>query len=324
MPVLLKRNKVHLVLAALLAFIIMALLPGLARAEAVMTAGPDTVTEQAGFDQEFTLTLEGDQFRETVSAEYINLGGDFENLSIDSVAYKDSTTVTARVYGDLSYSTGQGTITIDGGALAGGNDAAAAVEVLKSADQGPVLHLEFENNLNDSSGNGNHGVAIEAAQYTDGVMGRAALFPGVDSGDIWGVKVPTSQSLEFNEEVTVSFYARLDSERGIVGNGTSKDKGYHSFFRRDGDNTFVFLLYTDDKEFDTFQVTDNPLSYAVGEWMRITVVVSADNVVVYRNKQVVMEEALSQPVDFSASNDKDLIIGAFDNLLSWYRLGCHR
>lgn len=322
MTVLSKWNKVHIVLVALLAFIIMALSPVQAWA-ATMSATPNTVTEKAGFDQEFTLTLEGDQFLDTVPAEYIDLGGDFESLSVSEVVYQNSTTVTAQVYGDLSYGTGQGTITVLGQALNGVEDATATVTVQEAVyqDQGLVLHLEFEDNLNDSSGMGNDGEVLgntESVAYTGGVMGRAAFFPGVDE-DRWGAKVPAS-SLQFDEEVTISFYARLDNERGINEYGIAKDKGYHSFFRRDGDTKFVFLLYTNDRHFETFHRGSN-MSYALGEWMRITVVVSADRkVVVYKNKQKVMEEQLPQDVNLADSNGKDLFIGAFDTALSWFPL----
>lgn len=79
---------------------------------ATMNASPDTVTEQAGFDQEFTLTLEGDQFLSTVSAVYVDLGGDFSGLSVADVTYLSSDAATVTLTGDLVYDTGEGTITV--------------------------------------------------------------------------------------------------------------------------------------------------------------------------------------------------------------------
>ena len=45
---------------------------------------------------------------------------------------------------------------------------------------GLVAHYEFENNADDSSGNGNDGEEFGGVSYVDGVIGQAASFDGVD------------------------------------------------------------------------------------------------------------------------------------------------
>lgn len=45
---------------------------------------------------------------------------------------------------------------------------------------GLVAHYEFEDNANDSSGNDNHGAEYGGVAYTDGVIGQAGSFDGVD------------------------------------------------------------------------------------------------------------------------------------------------
>ena len=127
MTLLSKRNKAPLVLLVLLAFSFTFLLPGQAWA-AVMGAGPAAVTEQDDFAEDFRLTLEDDRFS-AIPAENLTLGGDFENLSVSEVVYKDGTTVTAKVYGNLNNGTGTGALTVQEPALEGVEEVTATVNV---------------------------------------------------------------------------------------------------------------------------------------------------------------------------------------------------
>ena len=45
---------------------------------------------------------------------------------------------------------------------------------------GLVAHYEFEGNAKDSSGNGNDGTEHGGVSYTNGVIGKAGSFDGVD------------------------------------------------------------------------------------------------------------------------------------------------
>jgi hypothetical protein len=58
-------------------------------------------------------------------------------------------------------------------------------------------------------------------------------------------------------------------------------------------------------------------AYNLGEWMRITITVSSNKLVVYKNKEKVKEETMSQPWSFAASDGCDLYIGGLGGT-SWY------
>ena len=47
-------------------------------------------------------------------------------------------------------------------------------------NDGLLAHYEFENNANDSSGNGNHGTENGGLRYSEGIIGNSAKFDGVD------------------------------------------------------------------------------------------------------------------------------------------------
>ncbi len=46
--------------------------------------------------------------------------------------------------------------------------------------KGLVAHYEFEDNADDTSGEGNHGQEYGGVEYTNGVIGKAGKFDGVD------------------------------------------------------------------------------------------------------------------------------------------------
>ena len=57
-------------------------------------------------------------------------------------------------------------------------------------DSGLIAHYEFENNTNDSSGNGNHGTKYGGGLYVDGVINKAMTFDGVGNSSY--VTIPQS------------------------------------------------------------------------------------------------------------------------------------
>jgi len=191
---------------------------------------------------------------------------------------------------------------------------------VKDLTSGLVLHLNFENNLYDDSGNGNNGSAIENLSYVDGVSGKAVQFGGIDKPGC--IKVPDSNSLHFGGELTVSFYARLDSEKGVDANRNTVDQGRHCLFSKndDRDGHMYAILLTDTKNL-TFVSGGSYVfanaAYNLGEWMRITITVSSNKLVVYKNKEKVREETMSKPWSFAASDGCDLYIGGLGGT-SWY------
>ncbi len=109
---------------------------------------------------------------------------------------------------------------------------------------GLVAHYEFEDNANDSSGNGNNGTEYGGVSYVDGVIGKAGSFDGVDD---W---IDTNLTILpiGNEPRTISTWISLNSgtstniDQYVVGYGTD---GYNENFGLQyglGD-TYVFGIW---------------------------------------------------------------------------------
>ena len=68
---------------------------------------------------------------------------------------------------------------------------------------GLVAHYEFENNADDSSGNGNDGEEFGGVSYTDGVIGQAANF--YNSDEYIGIENDFAL-----DDFSIAFYGRID------------------------------------------------------------------------------------------------------------------
>ncbi len=82
------------------------------------------------------------------------------------------------------------------------------VRDLTNQEYDPVLHFPFEGNANDLSGYGNHG-SVNGAILTEdrfGILENAYLFDGVNDY----IRVANNSSLNFQEEISVSFWMRVD------------------------------------------------------------------------------------------------------------------
>ena len=69
---------------------------------------------------------------------------------------------------------------------------------------GLVAHYEFEGNANDSSENGDHGTEHGGVGYTDGVIGKAGSFDGIDDYIV-------SNILNNSDNFTISLFFKIDS-----------------------------------------------------------------------------------------------------------------
>lgn len=118
-------------LASAFCLVLLLIMPqmGWAEPEVTLVANPDAVTEQDDLDMSFVLTLTNDQFQPSVSTADVELGGDFQNLSVIEAVYQDTDEVTVQLTGDLTSNTGQGTITMKASSLSGDADVTASVTV---------------------------------------------------------------------------------------------------------------------------------------------------------------------------------------------------
>lgn len=131
-----RKNKNKIRAGILVLLMMVPLINPLSGWAATLDVDPDTVTEQEGFDQQFTLTLTDDTFQSTISSDHVELGDDFHSLSVTDTVYSDSATVTTRVYGDLYRDRGIGTIKIKGNTLHSGSDITAEIRVESSGTTG--------------------------------------------------------------------------------------------------------------------------------------------------------------------------------------------
>ena len=99
--------------------------------------------------------------------------------------------------------------------------------------EGLVAHYEFENNANDSSGNGNHGTKYGGVSYTDGVIGKAGSFGGVSNKGY--IEIQNNSSLQFDESFSISFWFNTQSNIGMNGNGGTTTYGTQTIMAKSGD-----------------------------------------------------------------------------------------
>jgi len=107
--------------------------------------------------------------------------------------------------------------------------------------KGLVAHYEFEGNAQDSSGNGNDGVEHGGVAYSNGVIGQAGSFDGVDdyiilprSEAIWEKGFSSCAWVQFEE--TDRFYERIFD----IGNGENQDNIVFARRGTSDDITFHF------------------------------------------------------------------------------------
>ncbi len=97
------------------------------------TPSPSPVNESASFDQVFTITLANDQLTAASTTGSIGtavtLGGDLSGLTKGTVVKSSLSEFTIQLTGNLAYSTGSGTITLNASELEDAENAVATVTV---------------------------------------------------------------------------------------------------------------------------------------------------------------------------------------------------
>ena len=85
------------------------------------------------------------------------------------------------------------------------------VSKANAAEDGLVLHLKFDNDTTDSSGNSNNGTGYGDITYEEGVLGNAAVFDGSSY-----VEVKDSDTLDLQKNFTISLWANKKYSGGTV------------------------------------------------------------------------------------------------------------
>ncbi|MFK2825569.1 LamG domain-containing protein [Bacillus sp. B190/17] len=167
-----------------------------------------------------------------------------------------------------------------------------------------LLYLKFENNIADSSDNHINGTLIGGVNYEQGVdgSGKAIVLGGLSSPD--RISIPFDPSFQFSNEITISYWLKINNKRGTDGNGNEKTEGFHSIFQG---SKVSNLLYTNWGN-STFYYPSNNIRLQAGgilnthEWVHISYVISANSAVSYVNGVKYSENSEATPIDLSTSS----------------------
>jgi len=158
-------------------------------------------------------------------------------------------------------------------------------------DAGLVGHWKFDEGAGatayDSSGNGNDGT-IHGAEWDDGKYGEALHFNGADNY----VEVPTSDSLEMDDKVTVSAWINWtdagDSWLCVMANGQQNGpwENYGLFVNRT--SRFVYLTLSLDGDHVTQRTPDNVVE--PDEWVHVGATWDGSVARIYANGVMELEQ----------------------------------
>jgi hypothetical protein len=94
-----------------------------------------------------------------------------------------------------------------------------------AADEGLVMHLTFDNDASDSSGNSNNGTCYGSITYEEGVLGNAAVFVGESF-----IEVLDADTLDLQTNFTISLWAHKEYNGGEFVPYLWKEKDSSSMF----------------------------------------------------------------------------------------------
>jgi len=173
---------------------------------------------------------------------------------------------------------------------------------------------------------GNNGTIINPlnVQYVDdGAIGKAINFNGVNEKG--SVQVLQNSSLALNQEVTVSYWLRMNSHYGEVNDDNNfENEGNHAVFVKGQEGAISNYIFTSSDTSalwyqrnpnESYSVTN---AFNVGDWVHVAFTISKTQVKGYVNGVQVTQEGLSVPVDLTTSNTGSLYIGWLNE--SWYAL----
>lgn len=194
---------------------------------------------------------------------------------------------------------------------------------------GMVAYYPFNGTADDKSGNGNHGSPTSSVTLTKGVQGDyngAYLFGGYDNpGHIF---VPNSESLQFSEGATFSFYMKPTSWESMDGWGskTSQD-GVQCLLAKEHDRRGItFEMAGNDGKCHIWMGSMDGESWAevdskdlldgnfLNRWTHVAFVYGNGHAQLYIDGKLIDDRA-STP-DFSRMNQLNMYIGKFSD--SWY------
>jgi Concanavalin A-like lectin/glucanases superfamily/PKD domain/Putative metal-binding motif/CARDB/Fibronectin type III domain len=298
--------------------------------QTIAISSPISGTFTAG--QDVTVTYVSTNWTANVNLELVSCTGTTALAVIaDGVAasgtrtYTLPTTLAAGSYRIKSYVTGT-----TGQAYYG-----ACFTVTQSLNL--VAQYPFNGNANDESGKGNHGIVQGGAILTTdrfGVANKAYNFAGYSNRS--AIRVPNSTTLQFTNTLSISFWYYMNTYQGMDGNGALSNYGLHSLITKDGDRGGFYSAISGDlannntnfgfangASFGNYTGVDKAfpnMSNNLTLWTHISVVISTQDMKIFKNGVLAVTKALTTPMVFTASNTKDLYFGTFFGVGSWFPL----
>jgi hypothetical protein len=169
-----------------------------------------------------------------------------------------------------------------------------------AAEENLVLHLKFDGDLSDASGNGNNAECTYGKiTYTDGIYGQAAVFNGKSY-----VEIVDNASLDLNN-FTISLWAyktkNFNSDNNIPYIYKQEDEESwatpYSVYEMADNIPLIYLHDTSDgTEMDQFTVMGNPID--VRKWFLLTATYNGSEVRIYENETMMKKVSVTgNPAD---------------------------
>lgn len=175
-----------------------------------------------------------------------------------------------------------------------------------AVNNGLVAYYTFEENLNDSSGNGNNGSGI--VEYKDSRFGKGVFLDGSNY-----ITVKDSSSLDLTEDFTFAVWLyKEESDQvdvPILRKGKSDDffEGPYSFFLGLG-GRIPSLNLIDENQSDCAELVSGDEVIGTQNWTHVAVTKRGSSVRFYKNGKA-CGDAEADYVGTLLSNSQDLIIG---------------
>lgn len=168
----------------------------------------------------------------------------------------------------------------------------SGTKMAEAAENGLVLHLKFDEDLNDASGNSNNGNASYGRiTYEDGIFGKSAVFNGKSY-----IEITDSDSLDL-EQCTISLWIykqnNFDGDHHVPFVYKEEDEesfqSPYTLYER-GDNCPQLELHdaSDDTELNQFSLTGTPID--IRKWYLLTATFDGNEVKIYENDQLLIKE----------------------------------
>lgn len=202
---------------------------------------------------------------------------------------------------------------------------------------GLVAYYPFNGNANDESGNGNHGIlegnknVPELTTDRHGKANSAYDFGGYYNYN-W-IKVPNSETLIFDKEMTISFWIQQSEFAGMdgwmeysttgpgfaavckAGDGNATLPGLYIMTGK-GSNGNGISVSTNNSNGNAYYQSNwnhnfgaNKDDYQLGDWLFISLVVNNTDKILYLNGVEVARDGLNREANFSSMNEQNLYIG---------------